>query len=108
MHPGRLCENAAPALPLPPLTGWTGGPRGAHAALTRPLHGATVHAHALRTPPRALPPASAQLADEAVCIGEAASSESYLNIPNLLSAAISRGATAIHPVSLLGPSDSPA
>eukprot|EP00892_Ulva_mutabilis_P011262 jgi/Ulvmu1/8508/UM044_0042.1 len=38
-----------------------------------------------------------QLADEAVCIGEAASSESYLNIPNLLSAAISRGADAIHP-----------
>lgn len=41
-----------------------------------------------------------QLADEAVCIGEAASSESYLNIPNLLAAAISRGAQAIHPVSL--------
>jgi acetyl-CoA carboxylase, biotin carboxylase subunit len=39
------------------------------------------------------------LADEAVCIGEAPSSESYLNIPNLLSAAISRGAQAIHPVS---------
>ena len=40
-----------------------------------------------------------QLADEAVCIGEAPSSESYLNIPNLLSAAVSRGADAIHPVS---------
>ncbi len=40
-----------------------------------------------------------QLADEAVCIGEAPSSESYLNIPNLLSAALSRGAQAIHPVS---------
>jgi len=38
-----------------------------------------------------------QLADEAVCIGEAPSSESYLNIPNLLSAALSRGAQAIHP-----------
>jgi len=38
-----------------------------------------------------------QLADEAVCIGEAPSSESYLNIPNLLAAAISRGAQAIHP-----------
>lgn len=38
-----------------------------------------------------------QLADEAVCIGEAASSESYLNIPNLLAAAVSRGAQAIHP-----------
>lgn len=38
-----------------------------------------------------------QLADDAVCIGEAPSSESYLNIPNLLAAAISRGAQAIHP-----------
>ncbi|KAF5836963.1 biotin carboxylase [Dunaliella salina] len=38
-----------------------------------------------------------QLADEAVCIGEGPSSESYLNIPNLLSAALSRGAQAIHP-----------
>jgi len=38
-----------------------------------------------------------QLADEAVCIGEAPSSESYLNIPNLLAAAVSRGAQAIHP-----------
>lgn len=38
-----------------------------------------------------------QLADEAVCIGDAPSSESYLNVPNLLSAAISRGAQAIHP-----------
>eukprot|EP00798_Chlamydomonas_sp_ICE-L_P002147 gene2147-18196_t len=37
------------------------------------------------------------LADEAVCIGEAPSSESYLNIPNLLAAATSRGAQAIHP-----------
>ena len=40
-----------------------------------------------------------QLADEAVCIGEAPSSESYLNVPNLLAAAVSRGATAVHPVS---------
>jgi biotin carboxylase len=40
-----------------------------------------------------------QLADEAVCIGEAPSSESYLSIPNLLAAAISRGAQAVHPVS---------
>lgn len=40
-----------------------------------------------------------QMADEAVCIGEAPSSESYLNIPNLLAAATSRGAQAIHPVS---------
>eukprot|EP00967_Tisochrysis_lutea_P069324 scaffold91065_cov16-Tisochrysis_lutea.AAC.2 len=43
-------------------------------------------------------PAAMQLADEAVCIGEGPSSESYLNIPNLLSAALSRGAQAIHPV----------
>lgn len=41
-----------------------------------------------------------QLADEAVCIGEAPSSESYLNIPTIISAAISRNADAIHPVSL--------
>jgi acetyl-CoA carboxylase, biotin carboxylase subunit len=38
-----------------------------------------------------------QLADEAVCIGAAPSSESYLSIPNIISAAISRGADAIHP-----------
>ncbi|KAG1673300.1 hypothetical protein FOA52_002580 [Chlamydomonas sp. UWO 241] len=38
-----------------------------------------------------------KLADEAVCIGEAPSSESYLNIPQLLAAATSRGAQAIHP-----------
>ncbi len=38
-----------------------------------------------------------QLADEAVCVGEASSSRSYLNIPNILAAATSRGADAIHP-----------
>ena len=38
-----------------------------------------------------------QLADEAVCVGEAASSKSYLNIPNILAAATSRGVDAIHP-----------
>ncbi|KFM27170.1 Biotin carboxylase, chloroplastic [Auxenochlorella protothecoides] len=38
-----------------------------------------------------------QLADEAVCIGEASSSESYLNIPTIIAAAVSRGADAIHP-----------
>mmetsp|Transcript_29948 Transcript_29948/g.96096 ORF Transcript_29948/g.96096 Transcript_29948/m.96096 type:complete len:573 (-) Transcript_29948:122-1840(-) len=38
-----------------------------------------------------------QLADEAVCVGEAASSESYLNIPNVIAACVSRGADAIHP-----------
>lgn len=38
-----------------------------------------------------------QLADEAVCIGEAPSSQSYLNIPNIIAAALTRGAEAIHP-----------
>ena len=38
-----------------------------------------------------------QLADEAVCIGEASSSKSYLNIPNIIAAALTRNATAIHP-----------
>ncbi|MGF1604631.1 MAG: acetyl-CoA carboxylase biotin carboxylase subunit [Thermosynechococcaceae cyanobacterium] len=38
-----------------------------------------------------------QLADEAVCIGEPASAKSYLNIPNILSAALMHNATAIHP-----------
>ncbi|MFM1812043.1 MAG: acetyl-CoA carboxylase, biotin carboxylase subunit [Cyanobacteriota bacterium] len=38
-----------------------------------------------------------QLADEAVCVGEAPSNRSYLNIPNIIAAAISRGADAIHP-----------
>ncbi|QIZ70016.1 acetyl-CoA carboxylase biotin carboxylase subunit [Oxynema aestuarii] len=38
-----------------------------------------------------------QLADEAVCIGEAPSSKSYLNIPNIISAALTHNATAIHP-----------
>ena len=38
-----------------------------------------------------------QLADEAVCIGEAPSSKSYLNIPNIIAAALTRNATAIHP-----------
>ncbi|MBF2035863.1 MAG: acetyl-CoA carboxylase biotin carboxylase subunit [Leptolyngbyaceae cyanobacterium T60_A2020_046] len=38
-----------------------------------------------------------QLADEAVCIGEAPSSKSYLNIPNIIAAALTRGAEAIHP-----------
>ncbi len=38
-----------------------------------------------------------QLADEAVCIGEPASSKSYLNIPNIIAAALTRNAGAIHP-----------
>ncbi len=38
-----------------------------------------------------------QLADESVCIGPPTSSKSYLNIPNIISAALTRNATAIHP-----------
>lgn len=39
----------------------------------------------------------AQLADEAVCIGPAAASESYLNMERILSATIATKAEAIHP-----------
>ncbi|MDR2834358.1 MAG: acetyl-CoA carboxylase biotin carboxylase subunit [Streptococcaceae bacterium] len=39
----------------------------------------------------------AQMADEAICIGAAKASESYLNITNILSAAIATKAQAIHP-----------
>ena len=38
-----------------------------------------------------------QLADEAVCIGPAPSSESYLSMENIISATIVTGADAIHP-----------
>ncbi len=38
-----------------------------------------------------------KLADEAVCIGEARSNKSYLNINNVISAALASGATLIHP-----------
>ncbi len=38
-----------------------------------------------------------RFADEAVCIGPAASSESYLNIPNIIAAAEITNADAIHP-----------
>ena len=38
-----------------------------------------------------------QLADEAVCIGPAKSSDSYLNMQNIISAACLTGAQAIHP-----------
>ncbi len=38
-----------------------------------------------------------QLANEAVCIGDSPSNKSYLNIPNILAAATSRGVDAIHP-----------
>ena len=38
-----------------------------------------------------------QMADEAVCVGPAASLESYLSVPNVLAAAKRQGAEAIHP-----------
>jgi acetyl-CoA carboxylase biotin carboxylase subunit len=38
-----------------------------------------------------------QLADEAICIGPAEASKSYLNMPNIISAAEISGADAIHP-----------
>lgn len=38
-----------------------------------------------------------QIADEAVCIGPAPSKDSYLNISNIIEAAIGAGAQAIHP-----------
>jgi len=38
-----------------------------------------------------------RLADEAVCIGPAPNRDSYLNIANIMSAAVVTGAEAIHP-----------
>ncbi|MBI2861950.1 MAG: acetyl-CoA carboxylase biotin carboxylase subunit, partial [Chloroflexi bacterium] len=38
-----------------------------------------------------------RLADERICIGPAASSKSYLNLPNLIAAALIVEADAIHP-----------
>ena len=38
-----------------------------------------------------------QLADDAVCVGPAASDRSYLNIPNIVSAAMVTGCDAVHP-----------
>ncbi len=38
-----------------------------------------------------------KLADEAICIGEAKSSDTYLNINNIISAAVATGSNAIHP-----------
>jgi acetyl-CoA carboxylase biotin carboxylase subunit len=38
-----------------------------------------------------------RMADEAVCVGPAASSASYLNVPNIISAALVTGANAVHP-----------
>jgi len=39
----------------------------------------------------------ARMADEAICIGPAMSSASYLNMPNVISAALVTGADAVHP-----------
>src|SRR5450759_5392749 len=39
----------------------------------------------------------ARMADEAVCIGPPASRLSYLNMPNIISAALMSGAEAVHP-----------
>jgi len=36
-------------------------------------------------------------ADEAICVGPAPSAKSYLNVPNIISAAVLSGADAIHP-----------
>jgi len=38
-----------------------------------------------------------RMADEAVCIGPAAAEASYLNIPSIISAALTYGADAVHP-----------
>ena len=38
-----------------------------------------------------------QIADESVCVGGVRSNESYLNMENIVTAAISKGAEAIHP-----------
>lgn len=38
-----------------------------------------------------------RLADEAFCVGPAATAQSYLNIPNIISATVLSGAHAIHP-----------
>lgn len=38
-----------------------------------------------------------KMADEAVCIGKAPANQSYLNISNIISAALNTGAEAIHP-----------
>ena len=38
-----------------------------------------------------------RMADEAICVGPAPSSGSYLNVPNIISAALITGANAIHP-----------
>lgn len=37
------------------------------------------------------------MADEAVCVGSGPNSQSYLNMPNILMAAVTKGAQAVHP-----------
>jgi acetyl-CoA carboxylase biotin carboxylase subunit len=39
----------------------------------------------------------ARMADRAICIGPAPSAQSYLNMPNIISAALTSGAQAVHP-----------
>jgi len=39
----------------------------------------------------------ARMADQAVCVGPVPSSASYLNMPNIISAALTSGADAVHP-----------
>ncbi len=39
----------------------------------------------------------ARMADHAVCVGPAPSAQSYLNMPNIISAALTTGAQAVHP-----------
>jgi acetyl-CoA carboxylase biotin carboxylase subunit len=39
----------------------------------------------------------ARMADEAICVGPAASAQSYLNVQNIISAALVTGANAVHP-----------
>lgn len=85
-----VCGSTSTALPLLEAGSLASLPFGA-AGLTQRIPFQTI-------PPFVCP---LQLADESVCIGEAPSSESYLNIPTIISAAISRGADAIHPVSCL-------
>lgn len=59
----------------------------------RELDVATVVAHS--QPDRSSLPV--RLADEAVCVGPGPAGRSYLNIPNLISAALITGAEAVHP-----------
>ncbi len=95
-NPQRLCLSACYLCPTHRCTTMLRGQN----ALLYPLNART-HPRAPSpplAPPSPPPPPLPQLADEAVCIGEAPSSESYLNIPNLLAAAVSRGAQAVHPV----------